>query len=60
MGAGRLTPGVVPDAVIGELHGVRVLRLLKVLVGVAADVAPAADVPADQTDPQVLQHRGDL
>lgn len=60
MGAGRLTPGVVPDAVVGELHGVRVLRLLKVLVGVAADVAPAADVPADQTDPQVLKHRGDL
>lgn len=42
---------------VGELHGVRVLRLLKVLVGVAADVAPAADVPADQADPQVLQHR---
>lgn len=60
LGGCRLTPGVVPDAVIGELHGVRVLRLLKVLVGVAADVAPAADVPADQTDPQVLQHRGDL
>lgn len=57
-GACRLTPSVVPDAVVGELHGVRVLCLLKVLVGVAADVAPAADVPADQTDPQVLQHTG--
>lgn len=54
----QLTPSIVPDAVVGELHGVRVLRLLKVLVGVAADVAPAADVPADQTDPQVLQHKG--
>lgn len=56
----QLTPSVVPDAVVGELHGVRVLRLLKVLVGVAAHVAPAADVPADQTDPQVLQHKGQL
>jgi len=35
-----------------------VLRLLKVLVGVAADVAAAADVTADQTNPQVLERGG--
>lgn len=52
-GAG--TSGVVPHPVVGELHGVRVLRLLKVLVGVTADVAAAADVSADETDPQVLR-----
>ena len=40
---------------VGQLHGVGVLRLLKVLVGVAADVAAAADVPADEADPQVLR-----
>lgn len=56
----QLTPGIVPDTVVCELHGVRVLCLLEVLVGVAAHVAPAADVPADQTDPQVLQHKGHL
>lgn len=39
---------------VGELHSVRVLCLLKVLVGVPADVATAADVPADQTYPQIL------
>ena len=53
--SGIPTSGVVPHAVVGQLHGVGVLRLLKVLVGVAADVAAAADVPADQADPQVLR-----
>lgn len=49
------TSCVVPDSVVGELHSVRMLCLLKVLVGMPADVATTSDVPADQTNPQVLQ-----
>lgn len=41
---------------VGELHSVRVLRFLKVLVGVPADVAAASDVSADQTNPEILLH----
>lgn len=48
------TSCVVPDPVIGQLHGVSVLRFLEVLVRVTADVAAAADVSADETDPQIL------
>ena len=49
------TSCVIPDSVVGELHGVSVLCFLKVLVGMSADVATATNVPADQTNPQVLQ-----
>lgn len=49
------TSGVVPDAVVGELHGIGVLRLLEVLVGMATDVAATPDMATDQADPQVLQ-----
>lgn len=50
-----LTSCVVPHAVVCELHGISMLRLLKVLVGVPAHVTTTADVSADQADPQVLQ-----
>lgn len=50
-----LTACVVPDTVVSELHSIRVLRLLKVLVGVTADVAATSNVPADQTNPEVLR-----
>lgn len=30
------TSGVVPDSMVGELHGVRVLRFLKVLISMSA------------------------
>ncbi len=50
------TSSVVPDPVIGQLHGVSVLRFLKVLVGMTTNVASAADVTADETDPQILWH----
>lgn len=53
-----LTSCIVPDAVVGELHSVRMLGFLKVLVGMSANVAATADVAADQTDPQVLQKQG--
>lgn len=49
-----LTACVVPDSVVGELHSICVLCLLKVLVGVSADVAATSDVSADQTNPEVL------
>lgn len=52
-----ITSCVVPDSVVGELHRVRMLRLLKVLVGMPANVATTADVAADQTNPQVLQKK---
>lgn len=51
------TSSVVPDSVIGQLHGVGVLGLLEVLVGVSAHVAPAADVPTDEAYPEILQNR---
>lgn len=41
------TSCVVPDSVVGELHGVGVLRFLEVLVSMPADVAAASDVSAD-------------
>lgn len=49
------TSCVVPDTVVGELHSVGMLCFLKVLVGMPANVATATDVPADQTNPQVLR-----
>lgn len=49
------TSGVVPHTMVGELHSVRVLRFLKVLVGVPADVAAASDVSADQANPEILR-----
>lgn len=49
-----LTSSVVPDSVVGQLHCVGVLGLLKVFVSVSAHVAAAADVPTYQTDPEVL------
>lgn len=55
-GAG-LTTGVVPDPVIGQLHGVGVLCLLKVLVRVPTHVTPAPNVPTDETYPKVLHNR---
>lgn len=50
----QCTSGVVPDAVVGQLHGVGVLRLLKVLVGMATDVPATPNMATDQADPQVL------
>lgn len=44
---------------VGELHSVRVLRFLKVLVGVPADVAAASDVSADQANPEILRREGE-
>lgn len=41
------TSSVVPDSVVGELHGVRVLCLLKVLVGVSADIPSTSYVATD-------------
>lgn len=37
-----------------ELHRIRVLRFLKVLVGMSADITAATDVAADQTNPEIL------
>lgn len=45
------TSCVIPDSLVSQLHGVGVLCLLKVLVGVATDVAAASDVAANQADP---------
>lgn len=49
------TSCIVPHTVVGELHGVCMLCFLKVLVGMSADIAATADVPADQTNPEVLK-----
>ncbi len=42
---------------VGELHSVSMLCFLKVFVGMPANVATTTDVPADQTNPQVLQRK---
>ena len=59
-GNGRTrTSSIVPDPVVGELHGICVLGLLEVLVSVSTHVPPTAYVAAYQTNPEVLQG-GDL
>lgn len=49
-----LTSSIIPDSVVGQLHCIGVLGLLKVLVGMATHIPTTAYVPTDQTDPEVL------
>lgn len=49
-----LTSSIIPDSVVGQLHCIGVLGLLKVLVGMATHIPATAYVPTYQTDPEVL------
>ena len=45
------TSSVVPNSLIAKLHGVGMLSLLKVSVGMPVGVPPAAHVATDQAYP---------
>ena len=45
--------GIVPHSLSFELESVQMSRLLVVCMGVGTAIATAADVAADQADPEV-------
>lgn len=54
---GLRTARIIPDSLVGQLHGIGVLRLLEMFVSMAADIPSTADVATNQTDPQILWKR---